>query len=184
MVTTRRQREAGRGELTDENLVNVSVPTGTSTKKSDKKRSFDSIEDVPSDRTPSRQATKKSKVAALPLRNKAANEPEEDTEQDTDTEAKNPVVEIPASKEITVEATKKDSNKMHKKFGSDDEGEGVLPVFSTARESQVDAFEQESSDEDDMPEEVGAQTAAMNAKVQAESARSAIERCVYNSQMG
>ena len=175
MVTTRQSKDAVAAEqLTDENSINVYV-SGTSSAKGKGKKRGVMAEDGNGVGTPSR-SVKKRKVSPLAEEGPVVKS------------SSRLVVEIPVSKEIAGEVKvveKKvdgiEKPKAHKKFGSDDEGEADEEVLTTMRDSPIveDVEEEEESSDDEAPEEVGAQSAALKAKVQAESAKIAIKRYIF-----
>lgn len=186
MVTTRQDahyKEEQGGELTEENSVNVYVPESSSANGKGKKRSV-VAED--GEGTLSRSA-KKRKVAALSVREKEGDAIAKADGEGIVVRNTRLVVEIPVTKAMReiadkIEAEKKADSakegKKHKKFGSDDEG-GEEEILSTARKAPVikEMVEEESSD-DEAPEEVGAQSAAEEVKIQEQSAQQAIQRYV------
>lgn len=213
MVTTRgdvsaRKKKEAEEELTDENSINVYVPSTSSTKSKGKKRGIvgDDVAETPS------RAVKKRKVVTpkqsepvvvkssrlvveIPVTKELRDITEkveeatiEDTPIEEAAEEGNSVEEESIAEESIVVEEKPvekiaeksaEKPKLHKKFDSDDEGQEE-EIFSTARSARFEEkIEEESDDDDDeAPEEVGAQSAALEAKAQEESAKLAIQRYI------
>jgi U3 small nucleolar RNA-associated protein 16 len=168
MVTTRGQQRADPVVLDgsdEEESIHISVPTPTPTKRKaneiSEEHGADAIE------TPSAKKRK------LPVREK---------DEASIILNTRPVVEIlvkkpspPVEVDSDIEIIEPSVAKKHKKFGSEEPEE---TFFSTAPEIPETLEEEDVSDEssdDDAPEEVGAEDAARDAKLKAQSAAEAIE---------